>query len=157
MKTQPQKQRRKKLRRRPHYPRIFALLAVLAFIFGGVYAQLTVPEEVAAAPSAPQQSARQKTVAEAATRPAPAEEEVPAEEKRIVTLAEAVPNRRHLLRRHGRKRLPWRSLLCMRLQATPFSSKRASFVSISWRMGTLSHHGQLLSEKMPVRSASAAI
>ena len=69
MKTQPQKQRRKKLRRRPHYPRIFALLAVLAFIFGGVYAQLTVPEEVAAAPSAPQQSARQKTVAEAATRP----------------------------------------------------------------------------------------
>ena len=58
MKTHPQKQRRKKLRRRPHYPRIFALLAVLAFIFGGVYAQLTVPEDVAAAPSAPQQSAQ---------------------------------------------------------------------------------------------------
>lgn len=95
MKTQPQKQRRKKLRRRPHYPRIFALLAVLAFIFGGVYAQLTVPEDVAAAPSAPQQSARQKTVAEAATRPAPAEEEAPAEEKRIVTLAEAVPKKVH--------------------------------------------------------------
>ena len=95
MKTQPQKQRRKKLRRRPHYPRIFALLAVLAFIFGGVYAQLTVPEGVAAAPSAPQQSARQKTVAEAATRPAPAEEEAPAEEKRIGTLAEAVPKKAH--------------------------------------------------------------